>query len=158
MTYTHTEWRAAAAGLQFDGRPVIGGARVAARSGNTIEKVNPATGKVISYIHDCDEADVDAAVTAARATYASGEWSRAGVAFRRERLLELARLIEVHSDQFALYDTLDMGKPVRESSTIDASGSAALYRFYGEAIEKQEDLIPVTPQGQPPSLPGNHSV
>lgn len=147
MTRTHAEWQQAAAELKFDGRPFINGERTDASSGQTIEKRNPATGKVLSNIHAGNEADVDRAVAAARAAYESGEWSRAGASFRRERLLELARLIEARSDEFALYDTLDMGKPVRESSTIDAPGSAALYRFYGEAIEKVEDLIPVTPPG-----------
>lgn len=147
MTRTHAEWQQAAAELKFDGRPFINGERTDASSGQTIEKRNPATGKVLSNIHAGNEADVDRAVAAARAAYESGEWSRVGASFRRERLLELARLIEARSDEFALYDTLDMGKPVRESSTIDAPGSAALYRFYGEAIEKVEDLIPVTPPG-----------
>lgn len=147
MTRTHDEWRAAAAALTFDGRPFIGGARVDAHSGATIAKTNPATGEVISHIHACDDSDVDAAVAAARAAYDAGAWSRAGAGFRRERLLEFARLIEARADEFALYDSLDMGKPVRESSTVDAPGSAALYRFYGEAIEKLEDLIPVTPPG-----------
>ncbi len=147
MTRTHAEWKAAAAALDFDGRPVIGGARRAAASGRTIEKTNPATGEVLSQIHDCGPEEVDAAVAAARSAYESGAWSRAGAGFRRERLLELARLIEARVDEFALYDSLDMGKPVRESSTIDAPGSAALYRFYGEAVEKTEDLIPVTPPG-----------
>ncbi|PIJ36140.1 aldehyde dehydrogenase PuuC, partial [Leucobacter sp. OLES1] len=128
MTRTHAEWKAAAAALDFDGRPVIGGARRAAASGRTIEKTNPATGEVISQIHDCGQEEVDAAVAAARAAYESGSWSRAGAGFRRERLLEFARLIEARADEFALYDSLDMGKPVRESSTIDAPGSAALYR------------------------------
>lgn len=147
MSRSFDEWKAAAAALEFDGRPVIDGVRVAARSGATIEKTNPATGEVISQVHDCGEADVDAAVASSRAAYESGEWSRSGAGFRRERLLELARLIEERADEFALYDTLDMGKPVRESSSIDAPGSAALYRFYAEAIEKAEDLIPVTPPG-----------
>ncbi|WP_416443228.1 aldehyde dehydrogenase family protein [Leucobacter sp. HNU] len=147
MTRTHAEWQAAAAALTFDGRPVIDGVRRAAASGRTIEKTNPATGEVLSQIHDCGPEEVDAAVAAARTAYESGAWSRAGAGFRRERLLELARLIEARADDFALYDSLDMGKPVRESSTVDAPGSAALYRFYAEAIEKTEDLIPVTPPG-----------
>lgn len=147
MTRTHAEWQAAAAALTFDGRPVIDGVRRAAASGRTIEKTNPATGEVLSRIHDCGPEEVDAAVAAARTAYESGAWSRAGAGFRRERLLELARLIEARADDFALYDSLDMGKPVRESSTVDAPGSAALYRFYAEAIEKTEDLIPVTPAG-----------
>ncbi|MBL3699115.1 aldehyde dehydrogenase family protein [Leucobacter luti] len=147
MTRSHTDWQAAAAALTLDGRPVIGGARVAASSGATIANCNPATGAVISQIHECGDTEVDAAVAAARAAFDSGAWSRAGAGFRRERLLELARLIEARADEFALHDTLDMGKPIRESATVDAPGSAALYRFYGEAIEKTEDLIPVTPPG-----------
>ncbi|UOR01094.1 aldehyde dehydrogenase family protein [Leucobacter allii] len=147
MTRSYDEWKAAAAAMEFDGRPVIGGVRVAARSGETIAKTNPATGEVISQIHACGQEDVDAAVAAARAAYEAGEWSRAGAGFRRERLLAFAGLIEEHADELALFDSLDMGKPVREAAAIDAPGSAALYRFYGEAIEKAEDLIPVTPPG-----------
>ncbi|GAA1131258.1 aldehyde dehydrogenase family protein [Citricoccus alkalitolerans] len=147
MTRTYEEWKAAAAGLAFDGRPVIGGVRMDSRSGRTVEKVNPATGQVISQVHEGNAEDVDAAVSAARRAFDAGEWSRAGVSFRRERLLELANLMEAHADELALYDTLDMGKPIRESSSIDAPGSAALFRFYAEAIEKHEDLIPVTAPG-----------
>ena len=147
MTRTHDEWKTAARELRLDGRAFIDGARVDAASGETIAKTNPATGETISQLASCGEADLDRAVAAARRAYESGEWSRAGAGFRRERLLELARLIEERADEFALLDTLDMGKPVRETTTIDAPGSAALYRFYGEAIEKHEDRIPVTPPG-----------
>lgn len=147
MTRSYEDWKTAAATLDFDGRPVIGGIRVDARTGETIEKRNPATGEVISHIHACGAADVDRAVAAARAAFESGSWSRAGAGFRRERLIELARLMEQRADEFALYDSLDMGKPVREARAIDAPGSAALYRFYGEAVEKTEDFIPVTPPG-----------
>lgn len=147
MTRTHAEWKTAARELRLDGRAFIDGARVDAASGETIAKTNPATGETISQLASCGEADLDRAVAAARRAYESGEWSRAGAGFRRERLLELARLIEERAEEFALLDTLDMGKPVRETTTIDAPGSAALYRFYGEAIEKHEDRIPVTPPG-----------
>lgn len=147
MTRTHDEWKTAARELRLDGRAFIDGARVDAASGETIAKANPATGETISQLASCGEADLDRAVVAARRAYESGEWSCAGAGFRRERLLELARLIEERAEEFALLDTLDMGKPVRETTTIDAPGSAALYRFYGEAIEKHEDRIPVTPPG-----------
>ncbi|WP_217135478.1 aldehyde dehydrogenase family protein [Leucobacter chinensis] len=147
MSHTFDEWRAKAEALVFDGRPVIHGERVDALSGATVEKKNPATNQVVSQLHAGNEADVDAAVASARATYESGVWSRAGAGYRRERLLAFAEVLEAHADELALYDTIDMGKPVRESSTIDAPGSAALYRFYGEAIEKLEDRIPVTAPG-----------
>ncbi|WP_166969212.1 aldehyde dehydrogenase family protein [Brevibacterium atlanticum] len=144
---TLADWRAAAAALTIDGRPFIDGHRVDARSGQTHAKTNPATGEVISQLHLADGSDVDAAVASARAAFDAGDWSRASVTHRREVLLRLADLIEARSDEFALLDTLDMGKPIGESSTIDAPGAAALFRFYGEAIEKLSDEIPVTPTG-----------
>ncbi|AZT95839.1 aldehyde dehydrogenase family protein [Brevibacterium aurantiacum] len=142
-----TTWHDKAAGLSIDGRPVINGERVDALSGQTQAKINPANGETISQLHLGGQDDVDAAVSAARTAYESGEWSRASATHRREVLLRLADLIEARADEFALLDTLDMGKPIGESSTIDAPGSAALYRFYGEAIEKTTDEIPVTPVG-----------
>ncbi|MGC2941645.1 MULTISPECIES: aldehyde dehydrogenase family protein [unclassified Brevibacterium] len=144
---TLADWRAVAAALTIDGRPVINGRRVDARSGLTHPKTNPATGEVISHLHLADGSDVGAAVASARAAFDAGTWSRASVTHRREVLLRLAELIEARSDEFALLDTLDMGKPISESSTIDAPGAAALFRFYGEAIEKLSDEIPVTPAG-----------
>ncbi|GAA2824523.1 aldehyde dehydrogenase (NAD+)/gamma-glutamyl-gamma-aminobutyraldehyde dehydrogenase [Leucobacter komagatae] len=147
MTRSFADWKTAAAALTFDGRPFIDGTRVDAQSGETIVKRNPATGEVLSHVHASNTDDVDRAVASARASYEAGVWSRAGAGFRRERLLELARLMEERADDFALFDSLEMGKPVREARAIDAPGSAALYRFYGEAIEKLEDLVPVTPPG-----------
>jgi gamma-glutamyl-gamma-aminobutyraldehyde dehydrogenase len=144
---TLADWHAAAAALSIDGRPVINGHRVDARSGQTHAKTNPATGEVISQLHLSDSSDVDTAVASARAAFDAGTWSRASVTHRREVLLRLADLIEARSNEFALLDTLDMGKPIGESSTIDAPGAAALFRFYGEAIEKLSDEIPVTPAG-----------
>ncbi|WP_193071303.1 aldehyde dehydrogenase family protein [Brevibacterium sp. FME37] len=146
-TTAATTWRDKAANLTIDGRPVINGERVDAISGQTQTKTNPANGETISQLHLGGQDDVDAAVSAARTAYETGEWSRASATHRREVLLRLADLIEARADEFALLDTLDMGKPIGESSTIDAPGSAALYRFYGEAIEKTVDEIPVTPVG-----------
>lgn len=141
------DWHAKAAALNIDGRPVINGTRIDTHSGQTQEKTNPATGKVISNLHLGDETDVDSAVASARMAFEAGDWSRVSATQRREVLLKLADLIEARTDEFALLDTLDMGKPIGESSTIDAPGAAALFRFYGEAIEKLSDEIPVTPAG-----------
>ncbi len=144
---TLADWRAKAAALTIDGRPVIDGRRVDSLSGATHPKTNPATGETLSQLHLGEDSDIDAAVASARRAYESGAWSQISAAERRVALLRLADLIEARSDEFALLDTLDMGKPIGESSTIDAPGSAALYRFYGEAIEKLSDEIPVTPVG-----------
>ena len=63
------DWRAKADALTLDGRPVIDGGRVDARSGRTHPKTNPATGEVISALHLSDESDVDAAVASARRAF-----------------------------------------------------------------------------------------
>lgn len=144
---TQEEWQNAAAELQTDGRPVVDGKRVDTTSDVVVDAVNPATGRVFSQISAAGKADVDVAVASSRRAFDSGEWSRAGASFRRERLIELAQLIESHANELALLDTLDMGKPISESTTIDVPGSAALFRFYAEAIEKLPDEIPVTPPG-----------
>lgn len=146
-TAATVDWRTRASALTPDGRPVIGGVRVSAHSGRTHAKTNPATGEMISELHLGDATDVDTAVASARAAYEAGAWSRISAAERREVLLRLADLIEARADEFALLDTLDMGKPIGESSTIDAPGAAALFRFHGEAIEKLSDEIPATPTG-----------
>lgn len=147
MSLTKTDWETAAKKLRFDGRPFIDGQRIAATSGKTITKVNPANRQLLSELHCCNEQDVDTAVRAARRAYTQSAWATAGAGYRREKLLKLAELMEAHTDELALYDSLDMGKPVREAKNIDAPGSAALFRFYAETIEKLEDAIPVTPPG-----------
>ena len=70
---TATTWHDKAAKLTIDGRPVINGERVEARSGQIQAKTNPANGETISQLHLGGQADVDAAVSAARAAYESGE-------------------------------------------------------------------------------------
>lgn len=147
MVKDYEYWKSAAQSIRFDGRPFWRGERINASSGKTISTTNPATGEQLSQLHHCEPSDVDAAVSSARQAFDSGEWSRAGAGFRRERLLELAKLMEQHAEELALADSLDMGKPIREAISIDAPGSAALMRFYAEAIEKLEDRIPVTPPG-----------
>lgn len=147
MTRTVVSWKARAENLALDGRPVIDGLRVDGPKDRVSEKVNPATGLVISEVHNCGPEELDSAVAAARRTFERGPWSTSDVGYRRERLLRLASLIEDHIEEFALYDSLDMGKPVEAALNFDAPGAAALFRFYAEAIEKHEDLIPATPGG-----------
>ncbi|MGR4001170.1 MAG: aldehyde dehydrogenase [Alphaproteobacteria bacterium] len=149
---THSQWQSAAADLQA----VLGKARRgayidgefrAAVSGETFECVNPATGQVMAEVSACDLADVDFAVKAARAAFERGDWSRSDPGFRRDVLCRLADLLMEHLEEFALLDTMDMGKPIRDTLNADVPGAAALYRWYGEAIDKVYDEIAPTPPG-----------
>lgn len=147
MVHTLAEWQELAGKLNFDGRPFINGTRRDAASSETITKMNPATGKPLSRIDICGQSDVDEAVSAARNAYQNGPWRLEGVAYRQEKLRVLADLLDQHSDELALFDSLEMGKPVREAALIDVPGSAALFRFYAETIDKVEDSLPITPSG-----------
>nr|WP_245655363.1 aldehyde dehydrogenase family protein [Nocardia coubleae] len=111
------------------------------------ENRNPATGALLSEVADAGQEGIDAAVRAARSTYESGVWSRAGVAFRRERLLRFADLLAEHSAELAVLDSLDMGKRVVDAHDLDLPFSVNLFRYYAEAIDKINDEVAPTPPG-----------
>ena len=86
-------------------------------AGNTFCVTNPATGDELARVTQATAADVDAAVAAARA--ALGKWSKLGGQGRARVLYALARLLQKHSRLFAVLETLDNGKPIRESRDVD---------------------------------------
>ena len=85
--------------------------------GATFETRNPATGNVLANVTQGTQADVEAAVTAARK--AQGKWAKLGGHGRARVLYAIARLLQKHSRLFAVLETLDNGKPIRESRDID---------------------------------------
>ncbi|NEY89772.1 aldehyde dehydrogenase family protein [Tabrizicola oligotrophica] len=93
----------------------IGGAFTAPAA--TFETRNPATGKVLAEVSQGSGEDVAAAVATARA--AQGRWARIGGAGRARVLYALARLVQKHARLFAVLETMDNGKPIRESRDID---------------------------------------
>jgi len=95
----------------------IGGAWRSAKSGERFETRDPATGKTLGTLAQADQADVDAAVRAARA--AQGAWAALGGHSRARHLYALARLVQKNSRLLAVLETLDNGKPIRETRDID---------------------------------------
>ena len=85
--------------------------------GDGFEARNPATGEVLATLSQATQTDVDAAVDAARRAH--GKWARLGGHGRAKYLYALARLIQKHARLFAVLETLDNGKPIRESRDID---------------------------------------
>ena len=84
---------------------------------NLFEVMNPATGKVIARVSQGGASDVEAAVKAARA--AQGKWAALSGHDRARHLYALARHIQQHARLLAVLETLDNGKPIRESRDID---------------------------------------
>jgi len=141
-------WAAAARALDIRSRAFIDGRFVDAVSGETFDCVDPATGRVLAAIAACDTADVDLAVAAARRSFEGGEWSRSDPAHRKAVLSKLAGLIRDNLEELALLESLDTGKPIRDTLGVDIPGSAAFVQWYAEAIDKLYDEVA-------PTAPGN---
>ncbi|MGN6535225.1 MAG: aldehyde dehydrogenase [Mesorhizobium sp.] len=143
----HKDWIGKAAAIRFRDKAFIDGKPVAARSGRTFASVNPATGEILAEVASCGEEDIDLAVAAARRSFESGVWSRAAPAHRKEVLLRLAALLRENLHELALLESLDMGKLVNDAATVDVPGSAAIFQWYAEAIDKLYDEVAPTGAG-----------
>jgi 4-guanidinobutyraldehyde dehydrogenase / NAD-dependent aldehyde dehydrogenase len=129
----------------FDGRAIINGERVAARDGQSFDCISPVDGRVLTQVARCAEADVDAAVTAARAAFEDRRWAGKAPAQRKRIMIRFAELIQANGDLLALTETLDMGKPVKYAKGVDVNSAANCVRWYGEAVDKVYDEIAPTP-------------
>ena len=147
LDYTHEDWKTRAAALTIKGQAFIDGQFVNAASGKTFDSINPATGDVLAQVAECDEADVNHAVDAARRAFEDGRWSRMAPGDRKTVMLRLADLIRANLEEMALLDSLDMGKLVTDAATVDAPGSAHFFQWYAECIDKIYDEVAPTGPG-----------
>ena len=139
-------WHDRAQALKIDGRALIGGQRTWASSGATFEDISPIDGRVLASVARCDSADVDMAVAAARKAFDDRRWAGLAPAARKRVLIRFADLIVEHGDELALLETLDMGKPIKYSRSVDVAATANCIRWYGEAVDKIYDEIAPTPE------------
>ncbi|MEZ5841557.1 MAG: aldehyde dehydrogenase [Hyphomicrobiales bacterium] len=133
---TADDWRARAASLDIRTRAFINGRHVDALSGKTFETVNPATGKTLAMVAECDAADIDVAVQAARAAFEDRRWAGLAPRERKKRMLRWCELMMANVEEIALLETLDVGKPISDALVIDAPKSAESIAYYAEAIDK----------------------
>lgn len=138
-------WHDKAAALTADGRAFIGGERVWATSGRQFENLSPIDGRSLGMVARCDGADVEMAVASARAAFEDRRWAGKSPAQRKRVLVRFADLMQQHVEELALLETLDMGKPIKYSQSVDVGGAANCIRWYGEAIDKVYDEIAPTP-------------
>ena len=131
--------------LSFDGRALINGERVPARDGQTFDCFSPVDGRLLAQVARGSAADVDAAVAAARTAFEDRRWSGLPPAQRKRVMIAFADLLLAHADELALTETLDMGKPVKYSRSVDVNSAANCIRWYGEAVDKVYDEIAPTP-------------
>ena len=127
-----------------DRQMLIGGKWVNAVSGKTFATQNPATGETICNVAEGDKADIDLAVKAARKAMESGPWSRMSAADRGRLLNKLADAIESRKEELAALETLDNGKPLRDSLAADLPLTVKCYRYYAGWTDKiQGKTIPI---------------
>jgi aldehyde dehydrogenase (NAD+) len=99
--------------------------------------INPATEEVLSQISLAGKADVDAAVKAARKAYTT-TWSKMSGKERGKYLFRIARIMQERSREFAVLETLDNGKPIRESRDVDVPLAAAHFFYHAGWADKLE--------------------
>jgi len=108
--------------------------------GTTFASRNPATGGVLAEVTQATQADVDRAVRAARG--AQGKWAASGGHARAQVLYALARLIQKHSRLFSVLESLDNGKPIRESRDIDIPLAARHFYHHAGMAQLMEQELP----------------
>ena len=127
----------------------IDGDFVESRSGRTFATTNPATEEHLADVAEGSKDDVDRAVAAARNAY-EGHWGALSGRERGKYMFRIARQIQERARQFAVLETIDGGKPIRESRDVDIPLSAAWFFYYAGWADKLEYAFPgrrVAPHG-----------
>jgi len=138
---TVASWHARARAVHPAALALINGALVPAQSGETFECMSPIDGRRLASVAACDRADVDLAVAAARDCFERRDWSGQSPAARKRVLLNFAQRVEAAGEELALLETLDVGKPIRDSLGVDVTATVTCLRWYAEAIDKIYDQI-----------------
>jgi aldehyde dehydrogenase (NAD+) len=118
----------------------IGGKFVAPKSGKYFDSINPATEQPLAEIALANQADVDAAYQAAQRAF--GAWSRLPGAERGKYLYRIARLIQDRAREFAVAESMDGGKPIKESRDFDVPMTAAHFFYHAGWADKLEYAVP----------------
>ncbi len=114
----------------------IGGKFVAPKSGKTFATINPATEEVLAKVGYAEKADVDKAVKAAQAGLKI--WSKMAPSERGKYLYRIARIMQERAREFAVLETMDNGKPIRETRDIDIPLAAAHFFYHAGWADKLE--------------------
>jgi aldehyde dehydrogenase (NAD+) len=119
----------------------IGGKFVAPRQRQYFDTINPATEKALARVARADSSDVDRAVAAARRAH-ERVWSKLRPAERGKYLYRIARMLQERARELAVIESLDGGKPIRESRDVDVPLAAAHFFYYAGWADKLEYAFP----------------
>jgi 4-(gamma-glutamylamino)butanal dehydrogenase len=132
------------ADVEFRTKLFIDGRFMDAEAGGTLPTFDPSTGKHLADVAAGGGNDVDRAVRAARDAVARGPWKALSPAERKKVLIAFADAIDDHTDELAVIESLDSGKPVEDCRVIDIPETANTLRWHAEAIDKAYDSVAPT--------------
>jgi aldehyde dehydrogenase (NAD+) len=121
--------------------------------GGTLKTVNPADEEVLAEVAVAGEADVDRAVAAARRAYET-TWGPMPGRDRAKYLFRIARIVQERSRELAVLETLDNGKPIKESRDVDIPLAAAHFFYHAGWADKLAYAIPGRPDPRPLGVAG----
>ncbi|KAJ6793574.1 aldehyde dehydrogenase family 2 member B7, mitochondrial-like [Iris pallida] len=120
---------------------LIDGKFVDSASGKTFPTLDPRTGEVITHVAEGDAEDINRAVDAARKAFDEGRWPRMTAYERSCILYQAADLIEKHSDEIAMLESLDSGKPYEQYALVEISMVVRVIRYYAGWADKIHGLV-----------------
>src|ERR1039458_2975549 len=115
----------------------IGGEFVESADGSSFKTINPSSEEVLAEVTEAGVADVELAVRAARTAF-DGPWGRLPGAERGKYLFRIARILAERAREFAVLETLDNGKPIKESRDVDIPLAAAHFFYHAGWADKLE--------------------
>jgi len=103
---------------------------------NNIKVINPANGELISEVAAQEAKDISSIISASRAAFDHGEWKNVTLTKRKELLLKISQGILDKAPELAQLETLNTGKPIKETTFMDIPSSAETFRYFAENLEK----------------------
>ncbi|KAJ4845383.1 Aldehyde dehydrogenase 2 member B4, mitochondrial [Turnera subulata] len=119
---------------------LINGKFVDAASGKKFPVLDPRTGEAITHVAEGDAEDINRAVAAARKAFDEGPWPKMSAYERSRVLLRFADLVEKHSEELALLESWNTGKPYSQTSTSELPSFARLFHYYAGWADKIHGL------------------
>jgi len=119
----------------------IGGKFQKPSKGRYFKSVNPSSTEVITEFAEATQKDVDKAVKSARKAF-NGEWSKISAKSRGKYIYRIARMLQERAREFAIAESMDGGKPIRESRDVDIPLAAAYFFYYAGWADKLEYAFP----------------
>ena len=140
------EWTNLAKQITFRNQLFIDGKFVSALSGKTFEAISPIDQRKLTDISAGQIEDVDSAVKSAKKAFDSGIWRNLNPRDKKEIMLKWADLVRQNYREIALLETLEVGKPIGDTSGYDALAVARNIQWYAETIDKTYDEIAPAPK------------